>query len=50
MDAPSDPKLEPRDEPEPLGGEPPCWAHLLDDDGRMPEPARPPAESRSDDS
>jgi hypothetical protein len=22
---------------EPAGGDSPCWAHLLDDDGRMPE-------------
>jgi hypothetical protein len=22
---------------EPLGGESPCWMHLLDDDGRMPD-------------
>lgn len=26
---------------EELGGEPPCWAHLLDDDGHLPA-AEPP--------
>ena len=29
---------EPTDLPDAdLGGEPPCWMHLLDDNGRMPE-------------
>ncbi|MCC7105708.1 MAG: hypothetical protein IT307_11230 [Chloroflexi bacterium] len=25
---------------EELGGETPCWAHLLDDEGRLPGPAQ----------
>ncbi len=27
-----------RDEDEPLGGDPPCWAHLLDELGDAPAP------------
>ena len=26
---------------EPLGGEPPCWEHLLDEEGRLGAPANP---------
>ena len=30
------------DDDEPVGGEPPCMAHLLDEDGMMPDLPRPP--------
>ena len=25
-----------------LGGDPPCWEHLLDDEGNLIEPGQPP--------
>jgi hypothetical protein len=36
----SDDRSTPDLDDEELGGEMPCWAHLLDDEGRMPEPAQ----------
>jgi hypothetical protein len=43
LDRPAD---TPEDD-EPMGGDSPCWAHLLDEDGRMPEPAQPTSEPRT---
>ncbi|MBI3966284.1 MAG: hypothetical protein HY329_11690 [Chloroflexi bacterium] len=30
-----------------LGGDPPCWEHLLDDEGHLIEPTRAPDETPS---